>query len=548
MDIPNGLITELLERYGTLVEGVDTEGDIPTITVRKDGIRDVAKFLKTEANPAFEYLIDLTIVHKDPSFTVVYHMYSIGGNMRIRLKVNLDEEENELPTLTNVWRSADWYEREAFDMFGIRFSGHPNMQRILMPKWWKGHPLRKEHPERASEMEDFGYAEALGHEEAPEIDEAPSGGELEILNVNIGPQHPGTHGLLRLVVKLDGEIIREVDPDIGYLHRGIEKIGENRTYHQFIVFTDRLDYLSGALNNLGYVTAVEKLLGLEVPKRAEYIRVILSEIFRICNHLVWIGTFAHDLGALTPAFYTFRDREDAFEIVEMLTGGRMHPSFFRVGGVAKDIPEGFTDKVREFVKSLPAKIKDYEGLLTRNPIFLKRTKGVGAISKEDAVDMGFTGPNIRATGLAFDLRKMMPYSSYDDFEFDIPVEADGDCYARYLIRVEEIRQSLRIIEQANERLPEGLCISEDPHFSKPARLAKGFTVPEGETYHSVESSKGEIGFYIVSMGEKTPFRLRIRTPSFPHVQAISHMAKGCMLADLIAILGSLDYVLADVDR
>lgn len=386
----------------------------------------------------------------------------------------------------------------------------------------------------------------------------------EIITINMGPQHPSTHGVLRLVVDLDGETIVDVRPDIGFLHRGVEKLAENRTYHQFIPLTDRLDYLSPLSNNLGYCLAVEKFFGIKIPERAEYLRVIFAELSRAASHLVWIATHALDIGAMTVFLYAFRERELILDMFEIATGQRMTSSWIRVGGIREDVPPLFMEKLAEFVSIFDERIDTYERLLTKNRIWLKRTKGVGYLSKEDALSYGVSGPIMRGSGVDFDLRRDEPYGIYDRFEFDVPVRQEGDIYARYQVRVEEMRQSNRILKQALEQIPEGPVMTDDPRVSMPSHkevyermealirrfylISKGFKTPKGETYACVEAPKGELGYYIVSDGEEKPYRLKIRAPSFVNLGAISKMAKGSMVADLIGIIGSIDIVLGEIDR
>lgn len=386
----------------------------------------------------------------------------------------------------------------------------------------------------------------------------------EIITINMGPQHPSTHGVLRLVVDLDGETIVDVRPDIGFLHRGVEKLAENRTYHQFIPLTDRLDYLSPLSNNLGYCLAVEKFFGIKIPERAEYLRVIFAELSRVASHLVWIATHALDIGAMTVFLYAFRERELILDMFEIATGQRMTGSWIRIGGIREDVPPLFMEKLAEFVSIFDERIDTYERLLTKNRIWLKRTKGVGYLSKEDALSYGVSGPVMRGSGVDFDLRRDEPYGIYDRFKFDVPVRQEGDIYARYQVRVEEMRQSNRILKQALEQIPEGPVMTDDPRVSMPSHkevyermealirrfylISKGFKTPKGETYACVEAPKGELGYYIVSDGEEKPYRLKIRAPSFVNLGAISKMAKGCMVADLIGIIGSIDIVLGEIDR
>ena len=388
--------------------------------------------------------------------------------------------------------------------------------------------------------------------------------EAKTMTLNMGPHHPATHGVLRLVLELEGETIVKATPHVGQLHRGIEKIAESMNFQQVIPLTDRLDYTAASLNNLGYCMTVEKLLGIEVPKRAQYIRVIMSELARIMGHHLWIGSHALDIGAMTLIFYTFRDREMIMNINEELSGYRLTPSFLRIGGVAKDITPDFVKSVRDFVKWFPKAVDGYNTLLTDNIIWRKRTMGIGSISAEEAVNYGFTGPSLRGSGVSYDIRKALPYCSYDDFDFQIPVGENGDVYDRYLVRMEEFRQSLRIIDQAIENLPEGPIKVDNPWVSNPetdevtediSALIRRFKIqsegpksPVGEVYHSVEGSKGELGFYIVGDGTAQPYRMKIRSPCFILTSALPRLLEGHMIADAISIIGSIDIVLGEIDR
>jgi NADH-quinone oxidoreductase subunit D len=382
--------------------------------------------------------------------------------------------------------------------------------------------------------------------------------------LNIGPQHPATHGVLRVRIELDGETIVNAQPIVGYLHTGIEKNMEAKTYTQALTMTDRIDYLAPMSNNLVYVMAVEKLMGLEIPLRAQYIRVILTELTRINSHLVWLGTHATDIGAMTMLLYCFREREKILRIYEFVSGVRMMSSYFRVGGLAKDIPAGFEKRVKEILEVFPPKINEYEGLLTENKIWKNRTIGIGKISGEEAIKSGLSGPLLRGSGVNWDIRKANPYCSYDHFEFDVPLGKNGDTYDRYKCRVEEMRQSLRIIGQALDGLPEGPYITPDRKIAPPPKeevlkgmeqlihhfkiWVDGFCPPAGDVYHCIESPKGEIGCYIVSDGTKRPYRLHFRPPSFINISALNKLAKGRMISDLIAIIGTTDLVLGEVDR
>lgn len=386
----------------------------------------------------------------------------------------------------------------------------------------------------------------------------------EIMTVNMGPQHPSTHGVLRLVIELDGEIIQKITPHIGYLHRGVEKLSEHRTYHQTIPLTDRLDYLAPMSNNLGYVLAVEKLLGIEVPERAQVIRVIMAELTRLKSHLVWIACHALDIGAMTVFIYAFREREMVMSLYEKISGARMTSNYFRVGGLSADVYDGFEKDVREIIDTFPGHFDTYEGLLTKNTIWLNRTVGNGVISAEDAIDFGITGPALRGSGVDWDLRRDNPYSGYEKYQFKVPVGEKCDTFDRYKVRLIEMREAVNIIRQALDSLKPGPVLADSPQVTYPPKesvyntieglihhfkiASEGFPVPEGEVYQSVEAPKGELGYYIVSDGGTKPYRMRIRPPSFVNLGAIEKMAKGSMIADLVAVIGTLDIVLGEIDR
>ncbi len=389
-------------------------------------------------------------------------------------------------------------------------------------------------------------------------------GDNQTMILNMGPQHPSTHGVLRVVLELDGEVVVKATPDIGFLHRGLEKLAESKTYHQCIPLTDRLDYVAGMTNNLAYVLAVEKLLGLEVPPRAQAIRVLLSELQRISSHLLWLGTHAHDIGAMTPLFYSLRERDEILFMFEMVCGSRLTPSYFRVGGLAQDVPEGLEEKAREFTRTFNAHVDEYETLLTKNKIWLKRTQGVGVISAQEAVNWGLTGPNLRASNMPWDLRKAMPYCGYENYEFIVPTGKNGDVYDRYMVRMMEMRQSNEIVRQVLEKMPGGPILAEDPRVVYPPKdrvqeriealihhfhlASAGFPTPPGEVYASIESPKGELGFYLVSDGTNKPWRFRVRPPSFINLSALPVMVQGRLIADVVAVIGSIDIVLAEIDR
>ncbi len=578
----NSVVRELETQFSkSILASQVTQDRIPTFWVGRSAAPGLLRFLKEDLSDPFSMLYDLTAIderarsHRDgqpaSDFTIVYHLLSFGRNQDVRIKVPLADGES-VDSVVGLWPNADWYEREVWDMFGVRIDNHPHLERILMPPTWEGHPLRKEHPARATEMGVFQLPPEKRRKELDALTFHPEHWGLErrsedtdFMFLNLGPQHPGTHGVLRIVLQLDGEVILDAVPEIGFHHRGAEKMGERQSWHTYIPYTDRVDYLGGVMNNFPYVLAVEMLAGIEVPERARVIRIMLAELFRIISHLVWYGTFAQDVGALSPVFFMFYDRERAFDVIEAICGGRMHPNWFRIGGVAQDLPKGWDRLVREFLDYMPERLREYDDLVMRNPMFEARTRGIGAYTTEDAIEWGVTGPGLRATGFEWDFRKTRPYSDYDQFEFDIPTGRRGDCFDRALVRVEEMRQSLRIIRQCVDNMPEGLYKSKHPRTTPPLKepgtmhhietlidhflnVSWGPVIPAGEAFFAVEGTKGSNGYYLISDGSTVSYRTRIRTPSFPHIQMVPKISRGFMVPDLLAILGSLDFVLADVDR
>ncbi len=576
------VVTELEGRFGAdAFTAQETRSDFPTLWTSRERLPAVLKFLKTEVDRPFGTLYDLTAIDErfrkqrdgqpDSDFTVLYHLLSYGRNEDLCLKVGLADGDASLPTATGLWPAANWYEREVWDMFGVRFDGHPALRRILMPLTWEGHPLRKEHPARATEMGPYQLPDDRQDREQEALRFRPEDWGMkrshegtDFMFLNVGPQHPGTHGVIRIILQLDGEEIVDCLPEIGFHHRGAEKMGERQSWHSFIPYTDRIDYLGGVMNNLAYVLSVEQLGGIDVPDRAQVIRVMMSEFFRIASHLVWYGTFAQDVGSLSTVFYTFNDRERIFDIVQAVCGGRMHPSWFRIGGVAHDLPKGWQGMVRDFVDYLPDRLLEYDKIVMQNRLFKARTQGIGAYTVEEAIDWGVTGPGLRACGFDWDFRKKRPYSGYDQFEFDVPIAQQGDCYDRAVVRIEEMRQSLRIIDQCLKNMPPGHYKSDHPLTTPPRKertmhdietlinhflsVSWGPVIPPGESFVGIEATKGNNGYRLVSDGGTIPYRVRIRTPSFAHMQMIPLMSRGTMVPDLLAILGSIDFVLADIDR
>jgi NADH-quinone oxidoreductase subunit B/C/D len=598
------LAADLQERFKANISQSPHTSDMLTFEVSQQILKEVLSYLKYDAKTKFKRLDDLTAIDESarrkrtwdkdfaaavtdagasgflsrmgeksdrsgPDFTLVYQLLSFDSASRIRIKCGLRGSFPSTGSITDIWPSANWYEREVFDMFGIRFEGHPDLRRILMPQWWEGHPLRKNYPGRASEMAPYTTADARARQPMDAIelmagDKGLDDDRRKDFFLNIGPHHVSTHGLLRCIAELEGETIRELDLEIGYHHRASEKLGERQTWHQYIPYTDRNDYLSGSSLELSYVSAVEALAGIPVPERAQAVRVLLAELYRLSNHLVWFATFAHDLGAMTPNFYTFAEREMILDIIELITGGRLHAEYLRIGGLAADLPEGWKEAVDDLVKIFPRRLHEYEKLLRKNPIFQARTKGVGRISLEEAMDWGVTGPNLRACGLEWDLRKKLPYSGYEHYEFEVPTAQEGDCYARYLVRVEEMLQSVRIIKQAADGMPSGRYVAEDYRYAIPQRsemlrdietlihhfvnVTRGMKVPKGEAYAATEVPRGEHGYYVVSDGLGYAYRIRVRGPGFANVQTLPLLARGESIADLISIIGSIDIILPDIDR
>ncbi len=576
--IPPGLQAKFAGRIAA--EQFTCDG-IPTVWIDRAEVVEFLRELRDGEKPRYEMLFDLTAIDErlrtrregQPAseFTVVYHLMSFSGNCDFRVKVALFDADLRVPTVTGLWPAANWYEREAWDMFGIDFAGHPNLLRLILPPTWEGHPLRKEHPARATEMDPYSLDDdQAAYEQGALLFNPEQWGmqrkseNSEFMFLNLGPNHPSVHGAFRIALQLDGETLIDAVPDIGYHHRGAEKMAERQSWHTFIPYTDRIDYLGGVMNNLPYVMAVEKMAGIKIPERAKVIRIMLAEMFRLCSHLLFYGTFAQDVGQLSPIFYMFVERERIFNIIESICGARMHPGWFRIGGVAQDLPEGWDMRVRELLEFMPPRIDEYDAMVLNNGVLKRRTRGIGVYDTREALDWGVTGAGLRATGLEWDFRKQRPYAGYDNFEFDVPIAVNGDCYDRCAVRVEEMRQSLRIIKQCLDNMPGGPYKSEHPLTTPPRRketlrdietlinhflsVSWGPVVPPDEATVAIEATKGINSYYLVSDGSGGSYRTRIRTPSFAHLQMIPHISNGFMVADLIAIIASIDFVMADVDR
>ena len=539
-------------------------GDL-SVTVKRNSLKKVLQTLKND--PAFDFnmLLDVTAVdhldEREARYDVVYHLLSLSNKHRLRIKVPVPADDATIDTAVEVWRGANWAEREAFEMFGIEFKGHPDLRRLLTHSQFEGHPLRRDFPPGKRTL-------CTDTIDLPVVERArqyaQENNRPDPMILNLGPQHPAMHGTFRLQIASDGERIIDADTEIGFLHRCFEKMAETHTYWQVIPFTDRLNYMSAMMNGVTYAMTVEKMFGVEIPKRAQYIRVILSELSRIADHLVCIGTNLVDLGAITNFWYAFRPREEIYDLIESCCGGRLTVSYVRIGGVARDLPNDFVPKTRTVLKSILKYVGDIERLNRQSILFKARTKGVNPISAEAAIDWGFTGPVLRAAGVPYDIRKWFPNYDYDQFEFSVPVGDNGDIYDRYLVRMEEIRQSIKIIEQAMTHLPEGPVQILDRRISLPPKegvysniedlmnhfelIQGGIRPPMGEVYSYWEAANGELGFYLVSDGSKHPYRLRCRGSCFYIFQAFDQMIKGAYISDAIAALGSLNIVAGELEK
>jgi NADH-quinone oxidoreductase subunit C/D len=549
----------LSEALGERVLSVtDFRGDL-AITVDRRGWVEAARLLRDHPELEYKLFLDLCGVDyldeegRPERYEVALHLYSVSKKHHVRLKVPVPESDPNVPTLTGVFKGANWFEREAWDLYGIVFEGHPNLVRILTHESFVGHPMRKDYPTAERHVL-----------KAPKemLLTVPPG--TENLVINIGPSHPSMHGAFRVQARLDGETIVDAEAELGYMHRNFEKMAEERTYWQIIPYTDRLNYCSSFMNGHGWALAVEKLLGVPAPPRAEAVRVILSELSRIMDHLVCIGANVVDLGAITPFFVMFRAREDIYDLLEACCGARLTVSYVRIGGLAQDIPDDFEARCRKAIASIRDVVAQADSLLTKNIVFQKRLKDVGTMSKEDALSWGWVGPCLRGSGVAYDVRKDHPYSGYEQYDFDVPVGTAGDSFDRYLVRMEEMRQSLRIVEQALAKLPGGPVITDDRTVALPPKsevystieslmnhfklVYDGILPPPGEVYGYTEAANGELGYYVVSDGRKHPWRVKVRPPCYNIYQAFPVMIRGGMIADAIAIVGGLNVIAGELDR
>ncbi len=530
------------------------------IECSKESVPALLQYLKEYAN--FNFLMDVCGVDypaRTKRFDVVYHLFSTKDFRRLRVKTQLAEGES-VGTATTIWKGADWFEREAFDMFGIKFSGHPNLRKILTHHQFVGHPLRKDY--EADAQQACTTVLPIHFDNTP--DQRGDLLDSRYVPINIGPSHPAMHGTLRVMAELDGETVVRAACEIGYLHRCFEKMAETHPYNQVIPYTDRLNYCSAPMNNVGYCKTVEKLLGVEIPARAQAMRVLLCELSRIIDHTVSVGTGGVDLGALTAFFHLFSYREKVYSLFEKLCGARLTVSMTRVGGMAQDAPDGWFESVLKFCDEVSVGIDEIANLMIGNKIFIKRTQGVCPVSKDDAIAWGYTGPLLRASGVNLDLRRTNPYYGYEKYDFDIPIGAAGDIYDRYLVRIEEMRQSVRIIRQVIKTMPGGDYTIRDKNIVLPEKkdvygnieglmnhfmlVIKGLRPPVGEIYDATEAANGELGFYLVSDGSANPYRLKVRPPCFAIYQSFPEVVKGSMLADAIATVASMNVIAGELDR
>ncbi|QCI26676.1 NADH-quinone oxidoreductase subunit C/D [Buchnera aphidicola (Thelaxes californica)] len=555
--------------------------DYPIIWINKCKLLNIIRFLKKVQQP-YNMLYDLHGIDERTrkvkknmiqcDFSVFYHFLSIERNHDIILKVPLFTKDLKIKSISNIFCNANWYERETWEMFGIIFLGHNHLSRIIMPDYWEGHPLRKDYPARATEFQNFYLNEHKEKQSMNSLKFQPekwgmqkSDKDSDYMFLNLGPNHPSSHGAFRIILQLKGEKIIDCVPDIGYHHRGVEKMAERQTWHSFIPYTDRVEYLGGCMNEMPYILSLEKIAGIVVSDRVKFIRVMLSELFRINSHLLYLSTFIQDVGGMTPVFLAFTDRQKIYDLIEFITGARMHPAWFRIGGVAKDLPKKWECYLKEIISWIPKRLNYYIRTSLKNDILISRSKNVACYNLQEALNWGITGASLRATGINFDLRKQRPYSGYEYFDFEVPVgNGISDCYTRVMLRVEEIFESIKILQQCLKNMPEGPIKTDHPLTTPPIKdkvfshietlithflqVSWGTIMPIGESLQMVEATKGINSYYVISDGGNMSYRTRIRTPSFAHLQQIPSVINGSTLTDLITYLGSIDFVMSDVDR
>ncbi len=541
---------DIYEKITALVPGVRLEeGATPTLYVEPASLHEAAVALRDHAELQFDFLRSLTGMDwGEEGLGVVYHLESTRlGHQLVMRTATADREHPELPTVCDVWKAAELNEREVYDYYGVIFINHPDMRRLYLRDDWVGYPLRKDfdeseelNPIRMTNEESSDFTSVyVKDDQGHTVETKQVLFEDDEYVVNVGPQHPATHGVLRFRVSLDGEVIRKLHVHCGYIHRGIEKMCESLTYPQTLALTDRLDYLGAMQNRHALCMCIEQAMGVELPERVQYIRTIMDELQRIDSHLLFFSTFCMDLGALTAFFYGFRDREMILDIFEETTGGRLILNYNTIGGVQADIHPDFVHKVKKFIAYMRPKLREYHEVFTGNVIAQERMKGVGVLSREDAISFGATGGTGRASGWACDVRKRHPYAMYGKVEFKEIVFEEGDCFARYMVRMKEIEESMNIIEQLIDNIPAG---------DYQVKMKPVIRVPEGRYYAAVEGSRGEFGAYIESRGDKYPYRLKFRSTGLPLISCLDTITRGGKIADLIAIGGTLDYVVPDIDR
>lgn len=559
MSVNSEIIQAVKDEFGEgMVYAVDRKERRIVLTVKRNILKKLCKFLKEKLE--FDHLTSIAAVDRSglvngmiesrllyyDDYEMVYHTWSHSKKTLVEIKVAVPKKNPSAPSITDVWSTANWQEREAFDLMGVKFSGHPDLRRILMPEWWKGHPLRKDYemsPGKWFLSDEDEKEEYVLDNQKPvfpldqKLAENVKTEQISEMILRIGPVHPGNHGPWLINLKLDGEVIVDLDTQIGYQHRGLEKIAENRTWTQYLPLSDRYCWLTALSNNLSYVLAVEDILDVEAPARAQYLRTIMLELNRLASHLLWLAAMGIDLGNLSGFFYTFREREWMLDLLEMAAGNRMNYNYGRFGGVTFDVDDKFVKKAKTTMKIFRARLQEYIDLYDGSSIFHARTKGVGTITAKAAKDLGVTGPLLRCTGVKADARKDDPYAAYPELDFKIPTRKNGDVYASYEVRMDEMQISSEIIDQALDNLPKG-----------PVQSNLGRIEPVGEAISRIEEPRGEIATYVIGDGNDKPYRVRVRCAEYINVSALGHMSRGYKIADLIAIIGGIDPCLGGMDR